>query len=139
MARKRAAPSDLSVSSLWCVVMPGPGVPFSRSWEIRFLRVVISWGRGSGVWFVVGGLVLVFFGLFSCFRRSMDVWRSQRESVVLVVLFAFWVLKRLWAALAVRLRRSSVSKGFESGGLSFQSLRKICLNAKVRGIQGGSL
>ena len=44
LALKIAAPSDLSVACLLCVVIPGPGFPFSRSLEIRFLSEEISGG-----------------------------------------------------------------------------------------------
>ena len=44
LALKIAAPSDLSVASLLRVVIPGPGFPFSRSLEIRFLSEEIYGG-----------------------------------------------------------------------------------------------
>ena len=44
LALKIAAPFDLSVACLLCVVMPGPGFTFSRSLEIRFLSEEISGG-----------------------------------------------------------------------------------------------
>ena len=51
LALKMAAPSDLSLSFLWCDVIPDPGFPFSRSLEILSLRQVISgrtWEAGWG-------------------------------------------------------------------------------------------
>ena len=74
LALKMAAPSERSVSCWSCVVIPGPGFPFSRSLEIRFLSELISGGAVLGV----RGRS---FGVVRALSRRIEAWSSQTELV----------------------------------------------------------